>query len=56
VIVDESTGRMMEGRKWQQGLHQAVEAKEEIQITPRTMAAAQVTVQRFSGSIRTSAA
>jgi preprotein translocase subunit SecA len=47
VIVDESTGRMMEGRKWQQGLHQAIEAKEQIQITPKTMAAAQVTVQRF---------
>lgn len=47
VIVDESTGRMMEGRKWQQGLHQAVEAKEQILITPRTAAAAQVTVQRF---------
>ncbi|MBI3864682.1 MAG: translocase [Planctomycetia bacterium] len=47
VIVDESTGRMMEGRKWQQGLHQAIEAKEEIEITARTLAAAQVTVQRF---------
>ncbi len=47
MIVDESTGRMMEGRKWQQGLHQAIEAKEGIQITSRTMAAAQVTVQRF---------
>jgi preprotein translocase subunit SecA len=47
VIVDESTGRMMEGRKWQQGLHQAIEAKEKIEITPRTLAAAQVTVQRF---------
>lgn len=47
VIVDESTGRMMDGRKWQQGLHQAVEAKEKILITPRTLAAAQVTVQRF---------
>jgi preprotein translocase subunit SecA len=47
VIVDESTGRMMDGRKWQQGLHQAIEAKEQILITPRTMAAAQVTVQRF---------
>ncbi|RPI75616.1 MAG: translocase, partial [Planctomycetaceae bacterium] len=46
-IVDESTGRMMEGRKWQQGLHQAIEAKESIPITERTMAAAQVTVQRF---------
>jgi preprotein translocase subunit SecA len=47
VIVDESTGRMMDGRKWQQGLHQAIEAKEQIMITPRTMAAAQVTVQRY---------
>lgn len=47
VIVDESTGRMMEGRKWQQGLHQAIEAKEKIEITARTLAAAQVTVQRF---------
>jgi preprotein translocase subunit SecA len=47
IIVDESTGRMMEGRKWQQGLHQAIEAKEKIEITPRTQAAAQVTVQRF---------
>lgn len=46
-IVDESTGRMMEGRKWQQGLHQAIEAKENIPITERTMASAQVTVQRF---------
>jgi preprotein translocase subunit SecA len=47
VIVDESTGRMMEGRKWQQGLHQAIEAKEQVEITQRTLAAAQVTVQRF---------
>ena len=47
VIIDESTGRMMEGRKWQQGLHQAIEAKEKIEVTPRTLAAAQVTVQRF---------
>ncbi|HLJ11009.1 MAG TPA: translocase [Planctomycetaceae bacterium] len=47
IIVDESTGRMTEGRKWQQGLHQAIEAKENIVITPRTLAAAQVTVQRF---------
>lgn len=47
VIVDESTGRMMEGRKWQQGLHQAIEAKERIEVTARTLAAAQVTVQRF---------
>src|SRR5579863_4981049 len=40
VIVDESTGRMMEGRKWQQGLHQAIEAKEKVEVTQRTLAAA----------------
>jgi preprotein translocase subunit SecA len=47
VIVDESTGRMMEGRKWQRGLHQAIEAQEQLPITPVTQAAAQITVQRY---------
>lgn len=47
VIVDESTGRMMDGRKWQDGLHQAVEAKERIPITAGTGQAARVTVQSF---------
>lgn len=47
VIVDESTGRMMDGRKWQEGLHQAIEAKEQLTITPKTQSAAQITVQRF---------
>ncbi len=47
VIVDESTGRMMHGRKWQEGLHQAVEAKEMLPITPDTAQAARVTIQRF---------
>jgi len=47
VIVDESTGRMMDGRKWQDGLHQAVEAKELIPITAATGQAARVTVQTF---------
>lgn len=47
VIVDESTGRMMEGRKWQDGLHQAVEAKERVPITAGTGQAARVTVQSF---------
>ena len=36
VIVDESTGRTMDGRKWQDGLHQAVEAKEKVPITAAT--------------------
>jgi preprotein translocase subunit SecA len=47
VIVDESTGRKMEGRKWQDGLHQAVEAKEYIPITAATGQAARITVQTF---------
>ena len=47
VIVDESTGRLMDGRKWQDGLHQAVEAKELVPITAATGQAARVTVQDF---------
>lgn len=47
VIVDESTGRMMDGRKWQDGLHQAVEAKELVTITAGGGQAARVTVQSF---------
>jgi len=47
VIVDESTGRLMDGRKWQDGLHQAVEAKELVPITASTGQAARITVQDF---------
>lgn len=47
TIVDEGTGRMMEGRKWQRGLHQAVEVKEGITVTEQTQHAAQITVQSF---------
>ena len=47
VIVDESTGRPMEGRKWQEGLHQAIECKESVTVTEETVSAAQVTVQTF---------
>lgn len=47
TIVDESTGRMMEGRRWQDGLHQAIEAKEMVPITASTGQAARVTVQSF---------
>jgi preprotein translocase subunit SecA len=47
VIVDESTGRQMEGRKWQDGLHQAVEAKEMVPITAATGQAARITMQSF---------
>jgi preprotein translocase subunit SecA len=47
VIVDESTGRLMDGRKWQDGLHQAVEAKELVPITAATGQAARITIQDF---------
>ncbi|MGZ3302798.1 MAG: preprotein translocase subunit SecA, partial [Isosphaeraceae bacterium] len=47
VIVDEFTGRMMPGRQWQDGLHQAIQAKEKLEITLETITAARVTVQDF---------
>ena len=47
VIVDEFTGRLSEGRKWRDGTHQAVEAKEEVEVTVETGQAARVTVQDF---------
>src|SRR5262249_6053628 len=46
-IVDESTGRVLEGRKWQDGLHQAVETKEGVQLSAETGDAARITVQTF---------
>jgi len=45
VIVDEFTGRMAEGRKWRDGIHQAIEAKERIEVTVPTGQAARVTIQ-----------
>jgi len=45
VIVDEFTGRLAEGRKWRAGIHQAVEARENVEITAETGEAAKVTVQ-----------
>ncbi len=47
VLVDEFTGRLAEGRRWQQGLHQAVEAKEGLAVRPATGQAAQITVQDY---------
>jgi preprotein translocase subunit SecA len=47
VIIDESTGRPMPDRQWNDGLHQAVEAKEGVIITYKTDHAAQVTYQSF---------
>ena len=47
VIVDEFTGRLMEGRQWSDGLHQAVEAKENVKIKEETQTLATVTLQNF---------
>jgi len=47
VIVDEFTGRISEGRKWRDGIHQAVEAKEAVEVTVETGQAARITVQDF---------
>ena len=46
-IVDESTGRIFEDRSWQAGLHQAVEAKEGLAISPESVPLATITRQRF---------
>ncbi|MEM8885212.1 MAG: preprotein translocase subunit SecA, partial [Planctomycetota bacterium] len=47
IIVDENTGRLMEGRRWSDGLHQAVEAKEGIKIQNENQTLATVTIQNF---------
>ena len=47
VIVDEFTGRLMEGRRWSEGLHQAVEAKENVQIQDETQTLASITFQNL---------
>jgi preprotein translocase subunit SecA len=47
VIVDEHTGRKMPGRRWSDGLHQAVEAKEGVQIDRETQTLATITIQNY---------
>jgi preprotein translocase subunit SecA len=47
VIIDEHTGRKMEGRQWSDGLHQAVEAKEGVRIKEETQTLATITFQNF---------
>ena len=47
IIVDEFTGRMMEGRRWSDGLHQAVEAKEKLRIKEESQTVATITYQNF---------
>ena len=47
VIVDEFTGRLMSGRRWSEGLHQAVEAKEGVAIQPENQTMASITFQNY---------
>ena len=47
VIVDEFTGRLMPGRRWSDGLHQAVEAKENVKVEPENVTYATITLQNY---------
>jgi preprotein translocase subunit SecA len=47
IIIDEFTGRMMDGRRWSDGLHQAVEAKEGVEIKPENQTLASITFQNY---------
>src|SRR3954454_5910647 len=47
VIIDPFTGRMMDGRRWSEGLHQAVEAKEGVEIEPENQTLASITFQNY---------
>jgi preprotein translocase subunit SecA len=47
VIVDEFTGRVLQGRRWSDGLHQAIEAKERVEIQNETQTLATITYQNF---------
>jgi preprotein translocase subunit SecA len=47
VIVDEFTGRLMPGRRWSDGLHQAVEAKEGVRVEPESVTYATITIQNY---------
>jgi preprotein translocase subunit SecA len=47
IIVDENTGRLMTGRRWSDGLHQAVEAKEQVEIERETQTLATITIQNY---------
>jgi preprotein translocase subunit SecA len=47
VIIDEFTGRMMEGRRYSEGLHQALEAKEHVEVQPENVTLASITFQNY---------
>ena len=46
-IVDENTGRLMPGRRWSDGLHQAIEAKEKVEVQPESQTYASITYQNY---------
>jgi len=47
IIVDEFTGRLMPGRRWSGGLHQAIEAKENVRVQPESLTLASITFQNY---------
>ena len=47
IIIDEFTGRMMEGRRYSEGLHQALEAKEGVTVQPENVTLASITFQNY---------
>jgi len=47
IIVDEFTGRLMQGRRWSNGLHQAIEAKEGVQVARENQTLASITFQNY---------
>ncbi len=47
IIIDEFTGRLMPGRRWSDGLHQAVEAKEGVRVQPENITYATITIQNY---------
>ncbi|MDP2967257.1 MAG: preprotein translocase subunit SecA, partial [bacterium] len=47
IIVDEFTGRLMPGRRWSGGLHQAIEAKEGVKVNPESLTLASITFQNY---------
>ena len=52
IIVDEFTGRLMEGRRYSDGLHQAIEAKESVSIKRESVTYATITLQNYSEYIK----
>ena len=56
IIVDEFTGRLMPGRRWSDGLHQAVEAKEGVEIQNENQTLASITFQNYFRMYRSSPA